>query len=249
MSDEVLLSELRGLRRDLGSMNERVVSMRYEDLKGVFVMEMRDALSVEGNKVIRSDLDNVQVVSSCSLRSGCMDKLRVLVDAVTKAMERDDLQMAHELLDRTDDLICGEKSPCLDEECSRSASGTINRARLMLDLYSGLLNKFATSSISSDPAMNQGERFDPSEAERALGPLANAHRLTIMDLLSSGGRPLSEIGKCLEMPTGHLQFHMRALREADYVSSDRRSRIYSLTPKGRKALEAVRELVGKVSMR
>ncbi|MDD1748121.1 MAG: helix-turn-helix domain-containing protein [Methanomassiliicoccales archaeon] len=248
MSDEVILSELRGLRRDLGSMNERVVSMRYEDLKGVFVMEMREALSLEGNKVIRSDLDNVQVVSSCSLRSGCMDKLRVLVDAVTKAMERDDLQTAHELLDRTDDLICGETSPCLDKECSRSASGTINRARLMLDLYSGLLNKFATSSVSIS-ATNQGEDFDPSEAERALGPLANAHRLTIMDLLSSGGRPLSEIGKCLEMPTGHLQFHMRALREADYVSSDRRSRIYSLTPKGTKALGAVRELVGKASLK
>ncbi len=167
---------------------------------------------------------------------------------MTKAMERDDLQTAHELLDRTDDLLCGETSPCLDEECSRSALGTINKARLMLDLYSGLLNKFATSSMSSDSETNQGEGFDPSEAERSLGPLANAHRLTIMDLLSSGGRPLSEIGKCLEMPTGHLQFHMRALKEADYVGSDRRSRIYSLTPKGRKALGAVRELVGKVSL-
>ena len=248
MSDEVILSELRGLRRDLGSLNERVVSMRYEDLKGVFVMEMREALSVEGNKVIRSDLDNVQVVSSCSLRSGCMDKLRELVDAVTKAMERDDLQRAHELLDRTDDLICGERSPCMDDECSRSASGTIDRARLMLDLYSGLLKKFAAFSIPSDPARDQGESFDPSEAEKALGPLANAHRLTIMELLSGGGRPLSEIGKCLEMPTGHLQFHMRALKEADYVGSDRQSRIYSLTPKGRKALEGVRELVGRVSI-
>ncbi len=241
------MSELRDLRRDLGSLNERVVSMRYEDLKGVFVMEMREALSVEGRKVIRSDLDSVQVVSSCSLRSDCMDKLRGLVDAVTTAMERDDLQAAHELLDRTDGLLCGETSPCLDDECSRSASGTINRARLMLDLYSGLLNKFATSSQPSESKMKQGGSFDPSEAERALGPLANAHRLTIMDLLSSGGRPLSEIGKCLEMPTGHLQFHMRALKEADFVGSDRRSRIYSLTPKGRKALEAVRELVGKVS--
>ncbi len=247
MSDEVILSELRDLRRDLGSLNERVVSMRYEDLKGVFVMEMREALSVEGRKVIHSDLDSVQVVSSCSLRSDCMDKLRGLVDAVTSAMERDDLQAAHELLDRTDDLLCGETSPCLDEGCSRSASGTINRARLMLDLYSGLLNKFATSTPPSESTMDQGDAFDPSEAERALGPLANAHRLTIMDLLSNGGRPLSEIGRCLEMPTGHLQFHMRVLKEADFVGSDRRSRIYSLTPKGNKALEAVRELVGKVS--
>jgi DNA-binding transcriptional ArsR family regulator len=227
-------------------LNERVVSLRYEDLKGVFVMEMRDALSVEGNKVIRSDLDNVQVVSSCSLRSGCMDKLRELVDAVTKAMERDDLQTAHELLDRTDDLICGEGSPCMDDDCSRSASGTIDRARLMLDLYSGLLKKFACFSTPSDPP--RGEGLDPSLAEQALGPLANAHRLTVMELLANGGRPLSEIGKRLEMPTGHLQFHMRALKEADYVGLDRQSRIYSLTPKGRKALEAVRELVGKVSI-
>ncbi len=52
------MSELRDLRRDLGSLNERVVSMRYEDLKGVFVMEMREALSVEGRKVIRSDLES-----------------------------------------------------------------------------------------------------------------------------------------------------------------------------------------------
>ena len=75
--------------------------------------------------VIRSDLDSVQVVSTCSLRSDCMDKLRGLVDAVTAAMERDDLDAAHESWTRPSDLLCGDSSPCLDEGCSRSASETI----------------------------------------------------------------------------------------------------------------------------
>lgn len=243
MSDEVILNELRSLRRDLGSMNERFVSMRYEDLKGVFVDEMREALGEQGKQAMRSDLDSVQVVSNCSLRSGCMDKLRHVMDAVTGAMEHDDLDTAHRILDETSDLICGDSSPCLDESCSRSASETIKRARLMLDLYSGLLDKFDSIGSGGFPTMAAKTMVSPEVAERALGPLANGHRLTIMNMLEEEQRTLTEICKRLEMRTGHLQFHMKALRDAGYVTSDRRSRMYSLTPKGAKALRSVNEMV------
>jgi DNA-binding transcriptional ArsR family regulator len=243
MSDEVILNELRSLRRDLGSMNERFVSMRYEDLKGVFVDEMREALGEQGKQAMRSDLDIVQVVSTCSLRTACMDKLRHIMDAVTGAMEHDDLDTAHRILDETSDLICGGSSPCLDEGCSRSASETIKRARLMLDLYSGLLDKFDSIGPGGIPTIAAKNMVSPEVAERALGPLANGHRLTIMNMLAEEQRTLTEICKRLEMRTGHLQFHMKALRDAGYVASDRRSRMYSLTPKGAKALGSVNEMV------
>jgi DNA-binding transcriptional ArsR family regulator len=245
MSDEVILNELRSLRRDLGSMNERFVSMRYVDLKGVFVDEMREALGEQGRQVMRSDLDSVQVASTCSLRSACMDKLRHLIDAVTGAMEHDDLDSAHRILDETSDLICGDSSPCLDESCSRSASETIKRARLMLDLYSGLLDKFDSIGAGEIPTTTKS-MVSPEVAERALGPLANGHRLTIMNMLAEEQRTLTEICKKLEMRTGHLQFHMKALRDAGYVASDHRSRMYSLTPKGANALGSVNEMVARL---
>jgi DNA-binding MarR family transcriptional regulator len=246
MSEQVILNELRSLRRDLGSMNERFVSMRYEDLKGVFVEEMRVALGEQGRRAIRSDLDNVQVVSTCSLRSACMDKLRHLIDAVTGAMERDDLATAHRLLNGTNDLICGDSSPCMDDNCSRSASETIKRARLMLDLYSGLLGKFDIAGPKGTVHSIPSSKASPELVERALVPLANGHRLTIMNVLAEEQRTLSEICRSLGMRTGHLQFHMKALREAGYITSDRRSRMYSLTPKGEKALEAVNDMVARL---
>ena len=246
MSEQVILNELRSLRRDLGSMNERFVSMRYEDLKEVFVEEMRVALGEQGRRAMRSDLDNVQVGSTCSLRSACMDKLRHLIDAVTGAMEHDDLATAHRLLNETNDLICGESSPCLDDSCSRSASETIKRARLMLDLYSGLLGKFDVTGPKGTVPSFPSSKASPELVERALVPLANGHRLTIMNVLAEEQRTLSEICRSLDMRTGHLQFHMKALREAGYITSDRRSRMYSLTPKGEKALEAVNDMVARL---
>ncbi len=92
----------------------------------------------------------------------------------------------------------------------------------------------------------QDAAFSPEEVERVIAPLSNSWRLTILRILRQHECTMSEIGKALNMKTGHLQFHMRALKDAGYITSERRRRTYSITEKGEKAMRGLAELMASL---
>jgi len=52
----------------------------------------------------------------------------------------------------------------------------------------------------------------------------------------------TQISKALGLRTGHLQFHLKALKDAGYVRSSRRRRSYMITEKGIAALDGLNKL-------
>jgi predicted transcriptional regulator len=82
--------------------------------------------------------------------------------------------------------------------------------------------------------------------EQAIAPLSNSWRLRILMMLRGAEHNMSEISKELDMRTGHLQFHIRKLKEAGYIALDRKRRSYYLTPKGQKALQGLGGLVSSL---
>ncbi len=105
---------------------------------------------------------------------------------------------------------------------------TLRRVRAILQVYEGLAERFG-------PEINMKRGTDPAafqcsaeEMESVLDPLANAWRIKVLAALRRGDRSLSELGRAVELKTGHLQFHLRTLVDAEY--SHARSPEASLLP-------------------
>jgi DNA-binding transcriptional ArsR family regulator len=81
--------------------------------------------------------------------------------------------------------------------------------------------------------------LSPEMAERLLTPLSNARRVQVMLILSRESSSLAELSRELDLKKGHLQFHLKALLEVDYIIFDRKSRLYSITPRGTFVMESV----------
>jgi predicted transcriptional regulator len=96
-------------------------------------------------------------------------------------------------------------------------------------------------AVSED---NPGNRtLSPETAERLLAPLSNARRVQVMLILSKENNSLAELAKQLELKKGHLQFHLKALMDVDYIQFDRKSRLYSISPRGTRILDGVTKIV------
>ena len=96
-------------------------------------------------------------------------------------------------------------------------------------------------SHSSNKAFDK--RLSPEDAERLMAPLSNARRVRVMLVLSRENNSLAELCKELDLQKGHLQFHLKALLDVDYISYDRKSRLYSISSRGTRVLEGVARLL------
>jgi len=247
MTDDVLISELRSLRNNLDEYNERVVRLRLEDFKAMFIEQMRSILAAEGRKAFDTDLSRVQSSAACETRAPCQRQLSEMMEAVIAKLQRDDQRGALGLLDGTEQLICGEDTPCKDGGCSKRAVETIRSVKTILFVYFVLRSRLAVEANGLQTISPSLEaRPDPEVVERAIGPLSNAWRISILRMLLEHERTLTEIGKVLKMKTGHLQFHIRSLRDAGYITADRRRRVYSITPKGERALDGLDQLMSRL---
>jgi DNA-binding HxlR family transcriptional regulator len=88
--------------------------------------------------------------------------------------------------------------------------------------------------------------YTPEDAEAVLDPLANAWRIKVLTVLRRGDHSLTELGRAVELRTGHLQFHLRALVDAGFVMLDRRKHRYSITARGMTALTCAEDLVSRL---
>lgn len=237
------MRELRTLRSELDELNDRMVRLRYQDFKGAFVEQMRLALGQEGKRAFDSSLESRRGTSGCEMKRGCLAKQEQAISEAIGMVEGDDVEGAIALMDGLESLVCGEGSPCLDHDCSATTVESIGRVKAILGAYRGLRDRLGADLRASEAREGPEKGVRPEEMEGALAPLSNAWRLRILVMLSGNERSMSEISRELGMRTGHLQFHIKKLREAGYIVLDRKRRIYSLTAKGQRALHGAERLV------
>jgi len=236
MSDDIL-REIQVLKKDVGSSMDRLARLRYAELREAFAGEMRLALAEEGRRWAGQGFERIGA-SECGYRESCLMKLSDAVGASIDDFCRGRPDEASAGLDRTLELLCGSGSPCQSDECSRMAAETVRRTRMLLGVW---------SRIGADvPDAAAAAEAEPERVEEALGPLANAKRVQMLRALRAEPKGLSELGRSMGMRTGHLMFHVNALRDAGYIASDARTRLYSLTPSGRAALDGMDELMSRI---
>jgi DNA-binding HxlR family transcriptional regulator len=247
MTSQDMMEEIRSLRSEMGTLGDQIVRLRYADIKSAFLEQIRVAVGEEGRKTFRSDAPTITATSQCEHKSMCMTKLEEAVDKASDRFMRDDVDGARKILDSLEDLISGECSSCRDDECSRSATETIRRVRAVLQVYDGLAGRLGPAEAAL-PAASR-ETISPEQAAGLLDPLANAWRIKVMTSLRRGEQSLSELGRAVELRTGHLQFHLRALIEAGYVEQDRRKHLYRITERGMVALQWTEDIVNRLGPR
>jgi len=248
MTENELMSELRSLRSDIGEYNDRLVQLRLEDLKSAFVAQMRDILAEEGRRTIGSGLSQASQSSDCTLKAACHQEIALKIEEAIEMLKREDQNGAMDLINGIETTICSDSSPCLDGGCSAKALEAIHDVKALLSAYFTLRPKLLPGGMKIGRAndMMQEVEFSSKDVERAIAPLSNSWRVTILRMLVQNERTMSEIGKALNMKTGHLQFHMRALKDAGYIISDRRRRTYSITARGERAIRGVAELMASL---
>ena len=245
MTEQEMLDEIRSLRNAVGTLGDQVISIRYEDLKDVFIDQMKMAMGEEGRRSFRVETMMLRTSSACLNRSDCLAHLSETVDAAVESFMAGDMEGAERLLDGLEEVVSGDRSPCMDGNCSREAGETLRRVRAILTIYEGL-----AARLGSHPgiaAVGKMDEITPERTEAALTPLANAWRIKILRVLRQGDRSLTEIGRAVHLRTGHLQFHLRALMEGDYVAADRRRHLYSITSQGTLALQGAEDLVSRIA--
>jgi DNA-binding transcriptional ArsR family regulator len=121
----------------------------------------------------------------------------------------------------------------------------ISQIRDYLQLWDTIMGQKVPEGSSLDPmGTYSGDRVRfPEAAERLLAPLSNARRIQVMLILSREKSSLAELCKELDLQKGHLQFHLKALLDVEYIQFDRKSRLYSLTSQGTIALQGITKLV------
>ncbi|MDW5562118.1 MAG: winged helix-turn-helix domain-containing protein [Methanomassiliicoccus sp.] len=245
MTSQDMIEEIRSLRSEMGTLGDHMVRLRYADIKSAFLEQIRVAVGEEGRRTFQSEAPTLTASSQCELKSVCLAKLEGAVDAAADRFMRDDVKGAKELLDEVEGLISGECSACQDDDCSRGAKETVRRVRAVLQVYDGLITRLGPGP-SAVRAAAPREPVPADRAERILDPLANAWRIKVLTTLRRGERSLSELGRAVELRTGHLQFHLRALIEAGYVEADRRRHLYRITERGVVALQWTEEIVHRL---
>jgi DNA-binding HxlR family transcriptional regulator len=248
MTEKELMSELRSLRSDIGDYNDRQLQLRLEDFKSVFVTQMRDILAEEGRRTIGSGLSDAGQSSACSLKAACHREITSKIEEAIEMVKKDDHGGAMSLLGGIETTICSDSSPCLDKSCSAKSLETIHDVKGLLSTYFTLRSRLlqSGSEIVKSEDRSRNVRFTSENVERTIAPLSNSWRVTILRMLSHNERTMSEIGKALNMKTGHLQFHMRTLKDAGYITSDRRRKTYSITERGNRAIRGLDELMANL---
>ncbi len=248
MTDQDVLSEIRALKSDLNLISDQMVRLRYEDLKSVFLEQMRVAM---GDKGKRSFLDEASILnnkSQCNLKGDCLQKMEEAVDTATILFMKDDLVGARNILDEAEVLIKGDISSCQDKGCSKTAEEILRKVQVLLQIYEDLAGRFGEEVKLKKGVDRDTICYTADEMQSVLNPLANAWRIRVLATLRRGDHSLTELGRVLELKTGHLQFHLRALMEAGFVKPDRRRHRYSLTERGALALSCAEEMVSKLGM-
>jgi len=245
MTSQDVMEEIRSLRSEMGTLGDHMVRLRYADIKSAFLEQIRMAVGEEGRRAFQCDAPALTEASRCELKTVCISKLEDAVDRASELFMRDDIEGAEGILDSIEDLVSGECSSCQDGECSRNAREIVRRVKAVLQVYASL-----RSRLGPDPAAiiatAPGDVMRPEHAESVLDPLANTWRIKVLTVLRRGDRSLTELGRAVDLRTGHLQFHLRALISAAYVEQDRRQHIYRITDRGRTALQWTEDIVHRL---
>ncbi|HEY3420131.1 MAG TPA: winged helix-turn-helix domain-containing protein [Methanomassiliicoccales archaeon] len=231
MQADDIREQIEALRQEVRGLSNSILNLRQDDMRKVFGDQIRPVLMDRIERhYSRLTISEIQAATPRS-------SLTELVDQTIATFQQEGRSRA---LDKVEELEKG-----LAHGDSRFEAELIAQLREYIQLSETIFNQTVPEvQVERDARNGLGSRsISPDSFERLLAPLSNAKRVQVMMLLSRESNSLAELCKELELQKGHLQFHLKALLDVNYIRFDRKSRLYSMTPRGTMVLERVAKLM------
>jgi len=238
--EEYLTRSLEDLRAEIGLLNRTMMDIRYEDFKRVVLTQIQFTISNYYEDFLREGIERMDCMPECKFRAECKDKLREMFDGINHDFLRDDFESSISSLEMVECIVGGENSTCGSEECMAHTLRMVGEVKMLVQLAERIRDSVAGEEAGIlERGMIESGETSPEEASRLISPLSHPARIRILRELEPGGLAFSDLSRRLEMRTGHLQFHLRPLLDEEYVKKIRNRGDYSITQRGRLALDFV----------
>jgi DNA-binding transcriptional ArsR family regulator len=241
MNEEEIVQRLERLRIDMDSLGQEMRRSSLEKLRSNMDGAIRDALTENGRDMLDRDLEKMRGMSMCENRGNCLDTVGNVASEAMAIYLTGDTDGALALISSLEENIRGVASPCGDAGCSD------NCLRLMDDVREriALSEKLRMATDGRTPATTE-RSVTAEDVYRSLDPLSHPARVEVLMILSTGDLSFTEVSRKLKLRTGHLQYHMKSLLDAGYVSRKVSRGPFSLTRNGSIALESAMEMARRL---
>lgn len=241
-SDHVeIVARLEALQNEIKTLSWMVSDAKGDDFKRSVSAKMTDLLSETNIQRMNSNLDALAGSSNCPLHEECLQRIREALAISVEKYRKDDVEGAMISIKGVEDLLCSARAPCKDNECSLAAQNLLRDTKLTMEISENL-----KANVSGPKETKSAHESDADGIAKALDPLSYPARVRILQRLNEGESSFSNLSTALGLRTGHLQHHLRPLCDAGYVSHTNGRGRYSITVKGRKALDGVGKLVASL---
>jgi DNA-binding transcriptional ArsR family regulator len=134
-----------------------------------------------------------------------------------------------------------EKGICQDSSCIENGKLILITIRDYLDNT----NKNSTTKLKEILKLdNEYELFEGNEKNESklMSVLGNETRIKILKELSKGSNYYTKLERITGLRGGHFSFHLRELKNANFIKTSKDDKSYQITAKGLKALKMIFEL-------
>jgi DNA-binding transcriptional ArsR family regulator len=241
MNQEEIVLRLERLKVEMDSLGQELKRSNLEIMRSNMDEVIRDAISKNGRDMLDRDLDKMRGESRCENRGRCLDMVgHVASEAMAKYLAGD-TQEALGLISSIEESIRGVASPCGDEGCSDDCLRLMDDVRERIALSEKLRMAADAEGKTADKQLVSAQ-----DVFRSLDPLSHPARVEVLMLLSGGDLCFTEVSKKLNLRTGHLQYHMKSLLDAGYVTRKVNRGPFSLTKQGSIVLESAMEMARRL---
>lgn len=240
MSEEDIVRRLEQLRLEMDALGQEMKRSSRDRMRSSMDGAIMDALSGSGRDRLEKDLIRMRGATTCSNRDLCLDTVSKAASEATALYVAGNTEGALAMITAVEENIKGIASPCGDEGCSDDC------LRLMDDVRERIaLSEKLRTAADGRPEPDK-HKVSAQEVFRSLDPLSHPVRVEVLMILSDGDLSFTEIGRKVDMRTGHLQYHMKSLVDAGYVSRKVNRGPFSLTKQGSIALGSAMEMVRRL---
>lgn len=210
-----------------------------EEYKRRVLREVQKVVSEYGRHDVAHRVECMNDILHCSKRRFCTKSIVSKVESAGMAYLQDDHERTLDILRDLERSIENCSDDCEVDECRAYALGLVSEVITVFEV-AGRIER----GIGSLPhEMEDVAPLDPQEVSRMLTPLSHPTRVSILMKLEQGGMGFTELSRELDLRTGHLQFHLRALENVGYIRQERRGGHYVISLQGMTALSGLRELM------
>lgn len=168
----------------------------------------------------------------CKLKNFCMEKVNKATSKVIKTFAEKGTEGALAEVRRHKEAVKKHlnSAVCPDRECMEKMVETFATLERMISVRS-----FSVGNVRMD-------EIDEERAAAILNPISNPTRIRILKVLAKGKKSYAELERLIGIKGGHLQFHLRNLIRAGYVTQEKPQGKYVLTHIGLKILKMLNEI-------